>query len=145
MLGWVGHFTVFQVPGLPMMKCRHHAVVLKVLLYGAAHNHLIKKKDNKTVEKPWAFWLSAISHLLVIDPLAVDEVLVLARRVVLVLDLPLADGDMTEAAPAERDPAPRAVLPHHHLGPHPHQVVPAAISNITSQYTQYLLTLRFTM
>lgn len=58
----------------------------------------------------------------------------LARRVVLVLDLPLADGDVTEAAPPERHPAPRAVLPHHHLRPHPDQVVPAA------EYVQYLLT-----
>ena len=47
----------------------------------------------------------------------------LARRVIFVVDLPLPEGDVTEAAAPQRDPAARAVLPHHDLGPHSHQVV----------------------
>lgn len=39
------------------------------------------------------------------------------------VDLPLPDGHMAEAAAPEGDPAAGAVLPHHDLGPDPHQVV----------------------
>ena len=46
-----------------------------------------------------------------------------ARRVIFVVDLPLPEGDVTEAAAPQRDPAARAVLPHHDLGPDSHQVV----------------------
>ena len=46
-----------------------------------------------------------------------------ARRVIFVVNLPLPEGDMTEAAAPQGDPAARAVLPHHDLGPHSDQVV----------------------
>ena len=62
-----------------MVEGRHHTVVLEVLLDGAAHHDL-----------GWASgtWLSPSSHLLIIYPLAVDEVLVFARWVVLMVHLP---------------------------------------------------------
>ena len=65
------------------------------------------------------------THRLVRDPPAEDEVLVLAGLVVLVVDLLLLDRHVGEAAAAQGDPAARAVVPHHDLGPHPHQVVAA--------------------
>ena len=54
-----------------------------------------------------------------------------ARRVIFVVNLPLPEGDMTEAAAPQRDPAARAVLPHHHLGPDSHQVVTTAIQTVS--------------
>ena len=59
-----------------------------------------------------------------------------ARRVIFVLDLPLPQGDMTEAAAAQGDPAPRAVLPHHDLGPDSHQVVTTETSTLSLSYPQ---------
>ncbi len=65
------------------------------------------------------------SHRLVRDPLAVYEVLVPARLVVLVLDLPLANGDVGEASAAHGHPPARGVVAHHHLGAHADHRVPA--------------------
>ena len=53
----------------------------------------------------------------------------LARRVIFVVNLPLPEGDMTEAAAPQRDPAARAVLPHHDLSPDSHQVVTTETNN----------------
>ena len=54
-----------------------------------------------------------------------------ARRVIFVVNLPLPEGDMTEAAAPQRDPAARAVLPHHDLGPHSDQVVTTETNTVT--------------
>ena len=54
-----------------------------------------------------------------------------ARRVIFVVDLPLPQGHVTEAAAAQRDPAASAVLPHHDLGPDPDQVVTTAIQTVS--------------
>ena len=55
-----------------------------------------------------------------------------AGRVIFVVDLPLPQGDVAEAAAPQGNPAARAVLPHHHLGPDSHQVVTTAIQTPVS-------------
>lgn len=59
-----------------------------------------------------------------------------AGRVIFVLDLPLPQGDMAEAAAAQGDPAARAVLPHHDLGPDSDQVVTTETSTLSLSYPQ---------
>ena len=99
-----------------MMKCWHHSVVLEISFYCATH---YKLKNNINVTSLF----TAVTYLLVIDSFTRDNIFMFAGRVVLVVDLPLPHGDVAEAAAPQGHPAARAVLPHHHLGPHPHQVL----------------------
>ena len=66
---------------------------------------------------------SVNTYFLVIDSFTRDNVFMFAGRVIFVVDLPLPQGHVTEAAAPEGDPAAGAVLPHHDLGPDPDQVV----------------------
>ena len=65
-----------------MVEGGHHSVILEVFLDRTTHHDL----PLKTLKTPH-LKVAHTSHLLVVDPLAIDEVLMLTWRIILVVNL----------------------------------------------------------